>query len=107
MKRVRPKRPYLSVADRIAASIGSFNAIHIRRGDFLRNELAKQKITRTTSVSGEEIVTNLASRMRRDDPLVVCTDGSSDEEIFRPIRQYFRKTFFLTTTCAGARASAR
>jgi hypothetical protein len=31
---VRPKQPYLSVADRIAESIGSFNAIHVRRGDF-------------------------------------------------------------------------
>ena len=72
-----PKRPYLSVADRIAASIGSFNAIHVRRGDFLRNELTKRKITRTTSVSGEEIVANLASRMHRDDPLVICTDGAS------------------------------
>ena len=48
MKRVRPKRPYLALANRIAASIGSFNAIHIRRGDFLRNELTKHKITRTT-----------------------------------------------------------
>jgi hypothetical protein len=95
MKRVRPKRPYLSVADRIAESIGSFNAIHVRRGDFLSNELTKRKITRTTSVSGEEIVANLASRMDRDDPLVICTDGDSSEAIFGPIRQYFRQTIFL------------
>jgi hypothetical protein len=95
MKRVRAKRPYLSVADRIATSIGSFNAIHVRRGDFLRNELTKHKITRTTSVTGEEIVANLASRMHRDDPLVICTDGDSGEEIFHPIRQYFRETIFL------------
>jgi hypothetical protein len=95
MKRVRPKRPYLAAADRIAASIGSFNAVHVRRGDFLRNELTKHKITRTTSVTGEEIVANLASRMHRDDPLVICTDGSSSEEIFGPIRQYFRETIFL------------
>ena len=33
--------------------------------------------------------------MRRDDPLVICTDGSLDEEIFGPIQQYFRETVFL------------
>jgi hypothetical protein len=95
MNRLRPKQPYLAAADRIAASFGPFNAIHIRRGDFLRNELSKRKITRTTSISGQEIVANLATRMRRDDPLVICTDGSSHEEIFGPIQQYFRETIFL------------
>jgi GDP-fucose protein O-fucosyltransferase len=95
MKRMRPKRPYLCVADHIAASIGQFNAIHIRRGDFLRNELTKSKITRAVSVSGEEIVSNLAACMNRDDPLVICTDGASSEEIFGPIQQYFREAIFL------------
>ena len=95
MRRLRPKRPYLAVADHIAASLGPFNAIHLRRGDFLTNELTREKITRTSSLSGEEIVANLASRMLRDDPLVICTDGSPDEEIFGPIQRYFRETIFL------------
>src|SRR5205814_7832208 len=81
MKRLRPKRPYLEVADRIAASFGPFNAIHVRRGDFVSNELSTRKITRAASISGQEIVANLASRMRREDPLVICTDGSSREEL--------------------------
>ena len=95
MKRLRPKRPYLEVADRIAATFGSFNAIHVRRGDFVTNELSKKKISRAASISGQEIVANLASRMNRDDPLVICTDGSSREEIFGPIQKYFRETVFL------------
>ena len=95
MKRLRPKRPYLEISDRIAASIGRFNAIHIRRGDFVHNELSRKKITRAASISGQEIVANLASRMDRDDPLVICTDGSSREEIFGPIQKYFRETIFL------------
>lgn len=95
MKRLRPKQPYLDVADRIAASFGPFNAIHIRRGDFVSNELSRSKITRAASISGQEIVANLASRMGRDDPLVICTDGSSREEIFGPIQKYFRETIFL------------
>jgi hypothetical protein len=95
MKRLRPKRQYLEVADRIAASLGAFNAVHIRRGDFLSNELSRTKISRTTAISGQEIVANLASRMGRDDLLVICTDGSSREGIFGPIQQYFRETIFL------------
>jgi hypothetical protein len=95
MKSLRPKAPYLAAADHIVESLGSFNAIHVRRGDFLRNELTRMNITRTTSVSGGEIVANLAARMRRDDPLIICTDGSPDEEIFGPIRAHFRETIFL------------
>jgi hypothetical protein len=95
MRRVKPKQQYLDVADRIVASLGAFNAVHIRRDDFLSNALSKEKITRSVLVSGQEIVANLASRMNRDDPLVVCTDGSSREEVFGPIQKYFRETIFL------------
>jgi hypothetical protein len=95
MGRFQPKRPYLEAADRIAASLGPFNAIHIRRGDFVSNDLSKLKITRAASISGQEIVANLAERMRRDDPLVICTDGSSRDELFGPIQKYFRETIFL------------
>ncbi len=95
MKRVQPRRPYVELADRIAASFGPFNAIHVRRGDFVHNELSKQKITRAASINGQEMVANLASRMHRDDPLVICTDGSSREELFGPIQKYFREVIFL------------
>jgi hypothetical protein len=95
MKRLRPKPPYLEVADRIAGAFGSFNAIHLRRGDFVTNELSRKRISRAASISGQEIVVNLASRMNRDDPLVICTDGSSRDEIFGPIQKYFRRTVFL------------
>jgi hypothetical protein len=95
MKGLRPKTPYAAAADRIVASLGSFNAIHVRRGDFLLNELTRMNITRTTSVTGHEIVANLALRIRREDPLVICTDGSPSDEIFGPIQTYFRETLFL------------
>src|SRR5262249_37944951 len=73
----------------------SFNAVHVRRGDFVTNDLAKEKFSRAASISGQEIVANLASRMRRDDLLVVCSDGSPHDEIFGPIQKYFRETVFL------------
>ncbi|MEZ4727041.1 MAG: hypothetical protein R3E79_07910 [Caldilineaceae bacterium] len=95
MRRVKPKQQYLAAAERIAASLGTFNAIHIRRDDFVSNELSRKKITRAASISGQEIVANLASRMNREDPLIICTDGSSREEIFGPIQQHFRHVIFL------------
>ena len=95
MKRIRPKQPYVAAAERIAASLGSFNALHLRRGDFLSNELSKRGITRTISVTGEEIVANLATRLARHDRLLICTDGSPQEELFGPIMKYFREVIFL------------
>jgi hypothetical protein len=95
MGRVRPKRPYLDAADRIVAGLGTYNAIHIRRGDFLDNELARRRISRAATVNGREIVSNLASRMDRDDLLVICTDGRAGEEVFGPIQQHFRHAVFL------------
>jgi GDP-fucose protein O-fucosyltransferase len=95
MKGLRPKRPYVCAAERIAASLGAFNAIHLRRGDFLSNELSEKGITRAASVTGQEIVTNLASRMRRDDLLVICTDGSPQDQFFAPIQKHFRDVIFL------------
>jgi hypothetical protein len=95
MRRLQPKAPYLEAAERIAAGFGTFNAIHLRRGDFTRNELVREKISRAASIRGHEIVANLATRMDRNEPLVVCTDGSSREEIFGPIQKYFRETIFL------------
>jgi len=95
MRRLRPKQPYREAADRVAASFGAFNAIHLRRGDFVTNDLSKQGFSRPAAVTGDEIVANLASRMNPDLPLVVCTDGSSDDALFAPIRRYFRRTAFL------------
>jgi hypothetical protein len=92
---MRPKESYRAAADWLVESLGPFNAVHVRRGDFLRNELTKHKITRTVSVTGDEIVANLATRVDRDDQLVICTDGSPAEPLFGPIRRHFRHTVFL------------
>jgi hypothetical protein len=95
MRRLRPKRPYREAADRIAAGLGSFNAVHLRRGDFRRDWWAQTGLKRAASVNGQEIVANLASRMDRNDPLVICTDDSSCDELFGPIQKHFRGVIFL------------
>jgi len=95
MRRLRPKRPYREAADCIAAALGSFNAVHLRRGDFRWDWWAQTGLKRAASISGQEIVANLASRMDRNDPLVVCTDDPSHDELFGPIQKYFRDVIFL------------
>ena len=105
MRRVRPKQPYVDAAALIGAGLGPYNAIHIRRGDFVANELARRRISRAATINGREIVSNLATRMARDDPLVICTDGDAGEEIFGPIQQHFRHTVFLDRHLRGDPAS--
>ena len=95
MRRLRPKRPYREAADRIAADLGQFNAVHLRRGDFRRDWWAHTGFKRAASIGGREIVANLASRMDRDDRLVICTDDPSGDELFGPIQKHFRDVVFL------------
>jgi len=42
MRRLRPKRPYREAADRIAAGLGPFNAVHLRRDDFRWDNWSQQ-----------------------------------------------------------------
>lgn len=102
MRRLKPKAVYRAAADAVVTHLGPFNAIHVRRGDFLHNALTQHNITRTASVTGEEIVANLASRMDRAEQLVICTDGSPDEDVFTPIRRHFRHAVFLDEVTASA-----
>jgi len=95
MRRMQPKAPYRQFADRVVCGLGHYNAIHVRRGDFLFNELSRDNFIRSKRISGQEIVSNLATRMDRDDPLVICTDGASTEELFGPLRRHFRRAVFL------------
>ena len=96
MKRLRPKQPYRQLADRISTGLGRFNSIHVRRGDFVSMRFTP----RAARVSGQEIVANLADRMSRNVPLVICTDGSPQEEIFGPIQRHFREPIFFDSYLA-------
>lgn len=89
--RIRPRRPYRDLAKRIADSLAPFNTVHIRRGDFQYAGLTP----RAHRVTGREITENLATRLSRNDRLVICTDESSNQEWFAPIRRHFRDIIFL------------
>ena len=88
---VRPRQPYRDLAHRIAESLGPFNAVHIRRGDFRYAQLTP----RAHCVSGDEVASNLASRLPTEERLIVCTDDSSEEAWFAPLRRTFRDVVFL------------
>jgi GDP-fucose protein O-fucosyltransferase len=88
---VRARQPYTDFADRVARSLIPFNAVHIRRGDFLHPESPSQ---RSNQVTGEEVTNNLASRLSVNDRLVVCTDTSRDDW-FAPLRGRFRDIVLL------------
>jgi hypothetical protein len=98
IRQLRPKLPYRQFAGRLASTLGRFNSIHIRRGDF---RYVGQS-PRAHEVTAKEVIGNLASRFSQDDLLVICTD-TSGEDWFTPFRQYFRRTVFLDQLILSSR----
>ena len=91
LRKIRPRKPYRELACRIAGTLAPFNAVHIRRGDFPYAQLTP----RAHGIGCREITRNLASRLDRHDRLVVCTDSSSNDAWFAPLRRHFRDVVFL------------
>lgn len=80
---VRPRAPYRQLADEICASFGAFNAVHIRRGDFMNQHYSN------ASMRPQTIAANLASVMPRNEPLLIFTDASADTDFFAPILEAY------------------
>ncbi len=91
MRQVRPRPPYSRFATRLASHLSDFNAVHIRRSDFVTAGFTP----RSSDVSGDEIAATLRSRMDTDKKLVICTDGESSDPFFQPILDAFREVVFL------------
>ena len=74
MARIRPKAPYRDLARSFAVAVGRFNAVHVRRGDFV----TRSYTPRSGQVSCEEIARNLEEVFDRDVPLCLqVNDGSA------------------------------
>lgn len=95
MRAIQPRAALRRTVDVVLSTLGRFNAVHLRRGDFLTNDLSERGMIRTRNLSGREVMNNLAGRMARDDTLVVCTDGTAREDLFGPLQAHFRHTLFL------------
>ena len=84
---IQPKLPYLNLAKKIVKDLGLFNCIHVRLGDF--------KHWWVKTPTGVEIANNIASVMKNDMPLVICTDNSHDRAYFAPITQCYSDSIFV------------
>ncbi len=73
LTRMQAKRELAELASKVAGDIGSFNAVHLRRGDF--------KVTygvTTLDRQPWEAIEALDNHFNRDDTLVIVTDERSD-----------------------------
>jgi hypothetical protein len=87
--RMRAKEAFAELAKRVAGDIGSFNAVHMRRGDF--------KVTygvTTLDRQSWEAVEALDQVFDRKDPLVIVTDEREDP-FFREITLAYPHHFFI------------
>jgi hypothetical protein len=86
---MRPKPPYAELARKVSASLGRFNAVHLRRGDF------KQTFGVTTrDRTPAEALRVLDESFSPDDPLLILTDERNDP-FLEPIVAHFRKSVFV------------
>ena len=90
MGRIRPRAPYRDLARSFARAVGKFNAVHVRRGDFVTGSYTP----RSGHVSCQEIARNLEEVFDRDTPLCLCTDAD-ELSFFEPLFRTFPRTFLL------------
>ncbi len=91
LARMRPKPAFAELASRVAADIGSFNAVHLRRGDF--------KVTfgvTTLDRQPWEAIEALDQTFSRQDTLVILTD-ERDDPFFRDIKLAYPRHVFIDT----------
>jgi hypothetical protein len=73
LKRMQPKSPYADLARKVAADLGRFNAVHMRRGDF--------KVTYGVTVLDRqpwEAIDAMQKHFETDKRLLICTDERDD-----------------------------
>lgn len=91
LAQIDAKKPYRDLATSIAGELGTFNALHVRRGDFV----TKRFTPRSAVVTADEIIRNTANILDRHIPLVICTDDPYDDSFFAPFSQHFKELIFI------------
>ena len=79
---------FFTKASRISSELGKFNAVHIRRNDFLqvRKDIAERQTT--------NLLDDIRDRIPNDKPLFIATD-EGDKSVFLPLKEKYN-IFFLT-----------
>ncbi len=91
LARIEAKAPYREAARKIAARFGRFNALHLRRGDFVRAGFTP----RAASVTPQEVLGNIEEFFDRDVPLAILTDSPDDKAFLGPILAHYGQGFIL------------
>ncbi len=89
LQRMQAKAPYLELAKKVTADLGTFNAIHMRRGDF--------KVTYGVTVLDRqpwEAIDAMDQHFDRDERLLVCTD-ERDDPFFDEIRNTYKDHIYI------------
>jgi hypothetical protein len=73
LRLMRPKEHFTELARRVVQSLGTFNAVHIRRGDFKR-VVGKSVLLREPG----DVIERLDNNFSRSERLVLLTDESDD-----------------------------
>jgi hypothetical protein len=89
LQRMQAKRPFADLAARVARDIGSFNAVHLRRGDF--------KVTYGVTTLDRkpcEAIEAMDQVFGRKEPLVIVTD-ERDDPFFDEIKLAYPNHYFI------------
>lgn len=76
---ITPKQKYVDAARRIADSLGDYQSVHMRRGDYLA-----VAGTRNAQVGWDEILPNVTAQLDKGVPVLIHTD-ENDETYFEPM----------------------
>jgi len=88
LRAMTPKRPLAQFAGRVARTLGAFNAVHVRRGDFKRTYGVTTRDRRP-----EHALDVLDQNFSRDDVLLILTD-ERDDPFFDEIRRAYPRSVF-------------
>ncbi|MEJ8567677.1 O-fucosyltransferase family protein [Elongatibacter sediminis] len=89
LERMQAKAPYTELARKVAADLGRFNAVHMRRGDF--------KVTYGVTVLDRqpwEAIEALDKHFSRDQRLLICTD-ERDDPFFTELKNAWTDHVFI------------
>jgi len=89
LQRMQAKAPYAELARKVAADLGRFNAVHMRRGDF--------KVTYGVTVLDRhpwEAIEALEKHFSRNERLLICTD-ERDDPFFNELKGVWKDHVFI------------
>ncbi|MGE3520396.1 MAG: hypothetical protein AB7J63_15735, partial [Vicinamibacterales bacterium] len=99
LRAMTPKRSLAEFAERVARGLGTFNAVHVRRGDF------KQTYGVTTrDRRPEDAIEAMDHHFSRDDVLLILTDERHDP-FFEEIRRAYPRSLFVDDLILGEHAA--